>query len=439
MTEPAAPAAPTAPTAPSATAPADLAGRLEARLVALIPDPLRFPGGRQIDWRGPIGLLVAAVAGSVFFASAGFDAGRPDLFYLADAFWHGRTWLSYPLGPDDVIPLLGRYYVPFPPFPAIMFMPLMLLISPETAHAYEPLINSTLAAIDIGLVWMLAARIGVDRKLDRLWLALLLGFSTAIWWVTVRGGVWHTGHLVATMLTLAALIEAFGRRRPLLIGLLIGAAFLTRPPVIFGLFFFAIVLTLDRSIRTPQGRRSIARDWLLLAVGVAPSIAFYFWYNDVRFGSPLESGYQLATLPAWLASLRDQGLFSLSHLARNWDYFMLDLPKQISGFPWFRPDGLGMSILVTSPGLLMAFRANWRNRLSWALAIAFVLVMVPNLLYYGGGWLQYGFRYALDAIPFAIALCAIALTRNRAGLIWWLVLAFGLLVGAGGVYWAYNI
>jgi hypothetical protein len=112
---------------------------------------------------------------------------------------------------------------------------------------------------------------------------------------------------------------------------------------------------------------------------------------------------------------------------------------QIPKFPWFRPDGMGMSILLTSPGLLLAFRADWRNRLSWALGIAFVLVMLPNLLYYGGGWLQYGFRYALDAIPFAIALCAVALTRHRAGLIWWAVLAFGLVVGAGGVYWAYNI
>lgn len=435
MTGPAA----TASSAPTATAPTDLVGRLEARLVALIPDRLRRPMGRQIDWRGPIGLFVAAVAGSVFFVSAGFNAGRPDLFYLADAFWHGRTWLSSALGPNDVIPLNGHYYVPFPPFPAIMFMPLMLLISPATAHAYEPLINSTLAAIDVGLVWMLAGRIGVDRKLDRLWLALLLGFSTAIWWVTVRGGVWHTGHLVATMLTLAALAEAFGRRRPLLIGLLVGAAFLTRPPVIFGLFFFALMLTLDRSVRTSQGRRSIARDWLLLAAGVAPSIAFYFWYNDVRFGSPLESGYQLATLPMWLIALRDQGLFSLSHLARNWDFFMLHTPMQIPKFPWFRPDGMGMSILLTSPGLLLAFRADWRNRLSWALGIAFVLVMLPNLLYYGGGWLQYGFRYALDAIPFAIALCAVALARHRAGLIWWAVLAFGLVVGAGGVYWAYNI
>ena len=68
---------------------------------------------------------------------------------------------------------------------------------------------------------------------DRLALALLLGFSTQIWWVTTRGGVWHTGHLVATILTLLLLIELFGKRRALLMGLLVGAAFLTRAPVAF--------------------------------------------------------------------------------------------------------------------------------------------------------------------------------------------------------------
>ena len=97
--------------------------------------------GRQIDWRGPIGLFVAAVAGSVFFVSAGFNAGRPDLFYLADAFWHGRTWLSSALGPNDVIPLNGHYYVPFPPFPAIMFMPLMLLTSAVSLYYYLVLLK----------------------------------------------------------------------------------------------------------------------------------------------------------------------------------------------------------------------------------------------------------------------------------------------------------
>ena len=58
-----------------------------------------------------------------------------------------------------------------------------------------------------------------------------------------------------------------------------------------------------------------------------------------------------------------------------------------------------MSILITSPGLFWAVRASWMTRRSWLLLGALVLTLIPNLLYYGGGWLQYGYRYALDAIP----------------------------------------
>jgi hypothetical protein len=401
--------------------------------------------GRALIWLSrpiPLGIIATIVAGVVFWFTSGFDAGRPDIFYLSSAFLHGQVGLSAPpwAGANDVIPgMNGLDYVPFAPFPSIFFMPLMLFISPQTAHQYEPVINSILAAIDVGLVWAMARRLGVERRRDLVWLGLLLGFSTAIWWVTVRGGVWHTGHLIATMLTLLALIEAFGRRRPLIIGLLLGAAFLTRPPILFAGPFFAFVLTFDRSIRTRVGRRAITRDWTWLVIGVAPSIAFFFWFNWVRFGSPLDSGYLEATLPPWLAAVRDQGLFSISHLPQNWDYFMLHTPTVIPEFPWIKPDGLGMSILITSPALLLSLRADWRSKLSWGLAATFVLVMIPVLLYYGGGWLQYGFRYALDAIPFAVALCAIALARRRAGLIWWLALAVGLVVNAIGVYWAYQL
>ncbi|HEY6058662.1 MAG TPA: hypothetical protein VIV06_11555, partial [Candidatus Limnocylindrales bacterium] len=134
-------------------------------------------------------------------------------------------------------------YVPFAPFPAIVFMPLMVLISPATAHAWEPLINGALAAADVGLAWLLAGRLGVRSLVDRFWLVVLLGLSTPIWWVSTRGGVWHTGHLIAVMLTLGALIEAWGRRRPWLLGLLGGAAFLTRAPLAFAVPFFAWVVT----------------------------------------------------------------------------------------------------------------------------------------------------------------------------------------------------
>ena len=126
--------------------------------------------------------------------------------------------------------------------------------------------------------------------------SLLLGFSTQIWWVTTRGGVWHTGQLIATMLTLAlphravgqppgvAHRAAGGRRVPDP-----GAARLRVP-------FYALLLAGDavweprrwpwRSWSDAGGRRRCRRS------------SFFFWYNAARFGSPFESGYALATAAA---------------------------------------------------------------------------------------------------------------------------------------------
>ena len=44
---------------------------------------------------------------------------------------------------------------------------------------------------------------------------------------------------------------------------------------------------------------------------------------------------------------------------------------------------------------------------------AVVAVLIPTLLYYGGGWLQYGYRYFLDSVPFVIALCGSAAAHAR--------------------------
>jgi hypothetical protein len=76
-----------------------------------------------------------------------------------------------------------------------------------------------------------------------------------------------------------------------------------------------------------------------LALGVLPAVVVFFAYNQIRFGSPFESGYALATLPAFLEEHRRQGLFSLAHLPMNIDYFLFHLPTVIPDFPYFRPDG----------------------------------------------------------------------------------------------------
>ena len=402
--------------------------------------------------------IVAASAVVYWLANRHFDAGRGDLFYLADAFLQGRTAIDVRLGPYDVIPAAAdRFYVPFAPFPAVVLMPIVAITGPVIADQLEPGINALLAAFGVGMCWWLVGRVGVRRLIDRAWLTLLFGASTQILWVTTRGGVWHTGHLVATILTLACLIELFGQRRAWLVGLVAGAAFLSRAPLAFAVPFYALLLHPAPTVESIRAASSTAvatagayvararaaipwRPWILLGLGVAPSVIAFFLYNHVRFGSAIESGYALATLPEFLERQRAVGLFSIAHVPMNLDYFLWRLPQPIAEPPFFRPDGLGMSVLFTSPGLLLALRSDWRTPRTWFLAGAAVAVLVPTLLYYGGGWLQFGYRYFLDSVPFVIALCASAAAfRDGIGPGWRALIVFGGLIGVAGIYWAYHL
>jgi peptidoglycan/LPS O-acetylase OafA/YrhL len=67
------------------------------------------------------------------------------------------------------------------------------------------------------------------------------------------------------------------------------------------------------------------------------------------------------------------------------------------------------------PALLIAFAVPMRERLSKVLWGAVILSAVPVFLYYGGGGANtYGYRYAMDFVPFLVALVAVAL-KDRFG------------------------
>lgn len=123
----------------------------------------------------------------------------------------------------------------------------------------------------------------------------------------------------------------------------------------------------------------------------------------------------------------------------NIDLLFAHLPTFSSTPPFLKPDGLGMSIFITSPGLLLALRTDWRSRMAIALGLTTVAVILPSLLYYGGGWLQYGYRYALDVIPFVMALVGLAVARSGLPLWGRLLIVVGIAVNLLGVYWAYNL
>ncbi len=123
----------------------------------------------------------------------------------------------------------------------------------------------------------------------------------------------------------------------------------------------------------------------------------------------------------------------------NIDYLFLHLPRFDARPPFLYPDGLGMSIFLTSPGLLIAIGADWRDRRVIALGLTALAVLVPSLLYYGGGWLQYAYRYALDSIPLVMAIVGLAAARRGVPIWGKALIAIGVLVNLLGVWWAYNL
>ena len=372
-----------------------------------------------------------------------FDAGRPDFFLMADSFLHGHLWLEVNWRPpiNDIIVLDGHVYVPFDPFPAFLFMPFVALFGVDRMIAYEPLINAFLAGVDVALAWAMLGAFGVRRFDARLWLAVLFGFGTVLFNVTVRGGVWHTAEIIAMGLTFWALIETRREHpRPWLLGLLGGAAFLTRSTLLLALPYYAWVVA-GRPTDLPGLRRAL-REGLAPALTVAlASVPFglvFFWYNWARFGSPLETGYGMASLPPFLEALRAQGLFSIVHLPMNLDYLFLKGPDQLmTAPPFFVPSRLGMSVILTSPALLVGLWSLLRSSEARVLALTGLLVLLPTLLYYGGGWVQFGYRYLLDSVPFWLALCAIFASRRGVGWVWQLAIAWSVLVNAALAYWAF--
>ena len=240
---------------------------------------------RRVDREAIVGLLRSSPVSAVIYwlANREFDAGRGDFFYLADAFLHGRTWLTFQPRPVRRDPrrrsLLravravpgGRAHAARRARRAGHGRPVG--VRGQRAPGRRPA-SGCAGGSSAGSA---SARLRTGSGST-----ILFGFSTQILWVTTRGGVWHTGHLIATILTFACLIELWGRQRAWLIGLLAGAAFLTRAPLAFAIPFYALLLIEARRRGRPdvpgstsRAARTIPwRSWVWLAVGVLPAIVF---------------------------------------------------------------------------------------------------------------------------------------------------------------------
>ena len=418
----------------------------------------------------------------IFLVIYGLTAGvslrrqslAPHFVYLAASFLHGRLDLLHvPDPPYDLTLFEGRWYVSFPPMPAVLMLPLVAMWGLSVSDIGFSVV---LGALSVALFWLALARLGIGGQSFRVWLCVLLGLGSPLWYCAALGSVWYIAHVVAVACLCLYALEVVGQNRSVWAGLWLGLGFLARAPVLL-----AFPLSIVPGLQKTRNRLEAARFLFLFTVGVAPALLGQTVYNWARFGSPLEFGYRWMNSPGPLLERQAAwGQFSLHFLPENL-YTLLVHPPLVSLAP-FRvvPDPWGMGLLFTCPALLSGLqcpRSDWRGILAkvrrqlsahkrtrlrvmaiflglgaafarvtrhlgrrgalcLGLLLSIAFVLIPSLLYFNTGSYQFGYRFALDWLPLGVLLVAL---RTGGRLRWWgkVLIVFGVLMHLWGVLWMY--
>jgi hypothetical protein len=308
---------------------------------------------------------------------------------------------------------IKKYYVSFPPFPAVLFLPAVAIAD---MRVNDVLFTVLLAPFGPMLLFLALRRLsarGDSRRSehDDLWLTMTFGLGTVYYYASVQGQVWYTAHIVATALCGAFVLCSFEARAPIAAGLALGALVLTRPQMGFvGIFFLYEAWRAGRfSLRT------------MVRVGLPVLVfgAVGAWFNWARFGSISEFGHFYLNV-RWTDRIQRYGLFNYSFLSRNLAAAFTLTPKLLAKAPYVQISWHGLSMLLTTPALAYLCWPRVRGGLHRALWIAVLPIALLSFLYQNDGWVQFGFRFSIDYLFLLMMLLSVGgrpLTRTMKALI----------------------
>lgn len=310
-------------------------------------------------------------------------------------------------------------YNSFPPFPAVLMVPQVLAAGTAANDVWFTLVfAAAILPLCFAVLRRLRARGHSSREpADDLWLTLALGFGTVLFFAAVQGRVWYTAHVVGVLLCLAYVWCSIDARHPVLAGLALAFAAVTRTPMafMFPLFLF-------EAWRTRGGRDdlpAVLRRAALFAAPVVVVAVAAAAHNYARFDSLSEFGHSYLQVRQQ-AQIETHGLFSFHYLSRNLTVAFTLLPELSLSAPYVTVSGHGMALWFTTPILLYLLWPRTRGPLHRALWVSVALVAVPTLFYQNSGWFQFGYRFGLDYMVLLMCLIAIGgrpLTRVGKGLI----------------------
>jgi hypothetical protein len=351
--------------------------------------------------------LVLATLAVYISSNRGEGAGYNYLVRQADAFVHGRLDVVDQPPLQELIPWRGKWYVVFPPLPALLLVPAVALFGPDFP---QPLLSILLGAINVGLAHRMFLRLPHATASSAGWLALLYAFGTIQWYHAEVGSAWYVAHIVALTFLWLFLLEATGQGRAVWCGLLVGAAHLSRLPTVFA----AVFLPLWDRERFFNGWRPRPRPFLALALGLTPAFVLNSLYNYVRFGTLGDVQFMLMDVLPVIKPDYPYGLMSVRYFPLHLKEILLAMPARYPGWPYIVPSLFAMAIWITTPAFVLMLRARPGSRFWLPSVAALVAIALPSLLHGGNGYTQFGYRHTLDYMPFLLLLVGLGM-RGEVG------------------------
>lgn len=356
----------------------------------------------------PSALLIFAVYSSFLIYQVANEKPDNHLVLLAERFLLKKIGLSpFNLPPGDYVNYFGNIYLYFGPFPSMFLVPFVLVFGKDFPQA---IIGLTSLVISFGAIYSVGRNFKFG-EIDSLWLSIFFVFSTVLLSLGLINITAYQIQALGASLVLLSLAEYFGKKRPLLIGLYIAFAGLTRLSLYLSLLFYLL-----EGIRT----RFTSRQWLYFFIPIIFSFLLLGTYNYKRFHSPFETGYRynitLKTYP--MSENAKFGLLNPIHIPANLYSFLLKGPEPLRDergafvlkFPYLKVEPWGLAIWYTSPLFIYLLVRPKRAKFTLAALVATLGLAVPSLLYFGIGFSQFGYRYALDFLPFLFILLLPSLT-----------------------------
>ncbi len=250
--------------------------------------------------------------------------------------------------------------------------------------------------------------------------------------------------------------------RQFLAGLLFGLACTSRLSILFAAPFFLLV----------GGGGTWLRRGFSAGLGAAIPVGALLLYNFVSTGHILHPGYQFlyeqeAGFYTTLGYNLSWAIEDPRYIPQNLGIMLFSTPvieptiypaglgggralctdpAMIRGLferdcPMALPLDTGMSVILTSPAFLFALpalRRYGRSRAVTGAALAVLIIAVVNLMHFSQGWVQFGYRFSLDFVPWALVLVALGMDRVRSGIgvaVAVVLVAMSIAINWWGVVW----